>query len=125
MKFWRIWAMVLAVCLMVGEAVRTWGLGRSLPSVLDDFVAGGALLTTAYLMGRPTPGRLCAFAAVLGGTFVGATFSVLMKVTRPSVPVESNINVRMLIVLIGLVALSCLVAIIACVRFANRAYAAK
>lgn len=29
MKFWRVWAILLGLSLMIGETIRSWGQGRN------------------------------------------------------------------------------------------------
>jgi len=65
MKFWRVWAILLGLSLMVGETIRSWGQGRNPLFVLDDFFVGLPLVVTAILMARPSIPRLCAFSSSL------------------------------------------------------------
>jgi hypothetical protein len=57
MLFWRCWGALLGASLMIGETIRSWGQGRNLLFVLDDFAIGIPLVVTAWLMGAPSPGR--------------------------------------------------------------------
>ncbi len=66
MMFWRIWAALLGSSLMIGETIRSWGQGRNLLFVLDDFCIGVPLVVVAVLMANPTPARWCAFSALIG-----------------------------------------------------------
>ncbi|HEX7069688.1 MAG TPA: hypothetical protein VF190_02735, partial [Rhodothermales bacterium] len=63
MTFLRVWAALLGASLMIGETIRSWGQGRNLLFVFDDFLIGIPLVVTAVLMRHPTPARWCAFAA--------------------------------------------------------------
>lgn len=121
MTFWRIWAILLGASLMIGETVRSWGQGRNLLFVLDDFFIGVPLVVTAILMKHPTPARHCAFAAsfaATAGMLYGSFFGKLVDLTRPA---STNIEIGLLTALIGLAFVSSLVGLIASVRLAVRA----
>jgi hypothetical protein len=102
MGFWRIWAVLLGSSLMIGESIRSWGQGRNLLFVFDDFFIGLPLVVTAILMSNPTPGRWCAFAASFAasaGMLYGSFFGKLVDLSNPAF---SNIEIRLLTALIGL-----------------------
>jgi len=68
----------LALSLMIGETIRSWGAGRHILSILDDFFMGGLLLAGAILMARPSSTRWGLFiagwascAGMLYGSFFG------------------------------------------------------
>ena len=119
MTFWRVWAALLGSSLMIGETIRSWGQGRNLLFVLDDFVIGIPLVVVAVLMGRPTPARWCAFAAsfaAAAGMLYGSFFGKLVDLSSPA---SSNIEIRLLTALIGLAFVSSLVGVVASVRMAS------
>tara|TARA_R110000868_G_scaffold41729_4_gene142129 strand:- start:690 stop:1094 length:405 start_codon:yes stop_codon:yes gene_type:complete len=68
MIFWRVMAALLGSTLMIGELIRSWGMGRPLVFVLDDFCIGIPLVVTAVLMAKDTKPRRAAFAAAWGAT---------------------------------------------------------
>jgi hypothetical protein len=68
MLFWRIAAALLGSTLMIGELIRSWGQGRNLVFVLDDFCIGIPLVITALLMRKDTKPRRAAFAGAWGAT---------------------------------------------------------
>ena len=120
MTFWRIWAAILGASLMIGETIRSWGQGRNLLFVFDDFLIGIPLVVTAILMGNPTPARRCAFAAAFAATagmLYGSFFGKLIDLSDPA---ESNIEIRLLTGLIGLAFVSSLLGLIASIRMAAR-----
>jgi hypothetical protein len=122
MGFWRVWAALLGTSLMLGETVRSWGQGRNLLFVLDDFCIGVPLVVTAILMGRPTPARACAFAAAFAATagmLYGSFFGKLVDLSRPA---SSNIEIHLLTFLIGLAFVSSLAGLVAAIRLAGRAF---
>lgn len=120
MKFWRIWAALLGSSLMIGETIRSWGQGRNLLFVLDDFFIGVPLVVTAILMANPTPARSCAFSAsyaAAAGMLYGSFFG---KLVDPSNPASSNIGIGLLTGLIGLAFTSALIGLVASVRLSGR-----
>ncbi|MXP31190.1 hypothetical protein [Parerythrobacter jejuensis] len=92
----------LALSLMIGEAIRTWGTGRPFPFWFDDYWTGGLLLAGALLMARPTPFRSHVFvvgwAACLGMLF-GSFFG---KIYDPASANSGNIDLGFLTILIGM-----------------------
>ena len=116
MKFWRIWAVILGASLMMGESIRSWGQGRNLLFVCDDFLIGIPLVVTAILMGKPTPARWCAFAASFAATAGMLYGSFFGKLVEPSATNAGNWDLGVLTVLVGVafaVSLAGLVASIA------------
>ena len=121
MLFWRIWALLLGAALMIGETIRSWGQGRNLLFVLDDFFIGIPLVVTALLMARPTIARACAFSAALAataGALYGSFFGKLVDLSRPA---DSNIEIRVLTCLIGVAFVASLVGVVASIRLARQA----
>ncbi|MUL36845.1 hypothetical protein [Gloeocapsopsis dulcis] len=96
MKFWRVWAILLGLSLMVGETIWIWGQGRNPLFILDDFFVGLPLVVTAILMARPSIPRLCAFSssfAASAGMLYGSFFEKLADLSKPA---SSNIEIRLL-----------------------------
>lgn len=119
MKFWRVWAILLGLSLMIGETIRSWGQGRNPLFVLDDFFIGLPLVVTAILMARPSIPRLCAFSssfAASAGMLYGSFFSKLADLSKP---VSSNIEIRLLTALIGLAFTSSIIGIFGSIRASN------
>jgi hypothetical protein len=121
MLFWRIWAVVLGASLMIGETIRSWGQGRNLLFVLDDFFIGIPLVVTGLLMARPTIARACAFCAALAATAGALYGSFFGKLVDLSNPAASNIEIRVLTGLIGVAFVASLVGLVASIRLARRA----
>lgn len=116
MKFWRVWAILLGLSLMIGETIRSWGQGRNPLFVLDDFFVGLPLVVTAILMARPSIPRLCAFSssfAASAGMLYGSFFSKLADLSKPA---SSNIEIRLLTALIGLAFISSVIGIFGSIR---------
>jgi hypothetical protein len=120
MKFWRIWAVLLGASLMVGESIRSWGQGRNLLFVFDDFLIGIPLVVTALLLRAPTPARMCAFSAAYAATAGMLYGSFFGKLVDRAEPVSTNIGIGLLTGLIGLAFASSLIGLIASVRMAAR-----
>ncbi len=116
MMFWRVWAILLGSSLMIGETIRSWGQGRNLLFVLDDFLIGIPLIITAILKAKPSIPRRCAFSASFAasaGMLYGSFFD---KLVNPSNPVSSNLNIQFLTFLIGLAFVSSILGLIASLR---------
>ena len=96
----RAAGVLLALSLMLGELWRSWGAGRPLVFVLDDFVFGLPLLVAAIL-GATTPWRRAFLAAAWGGN-VGMLYgSFFTKVVEPGTVTAGNWNQAVLTGLIG------------------------
>ena len=104
---------------MIGELVRSWGQGRNIIFVLDDFFIGVPLLLTAYFMGKPSFARHCAFSAAFAATagmLYGSFFGKLIDLASPA---SSNIEIKLLTTLIGMAFVSSLLGLIASIYLAN------
>ncbi len=100
-RFWRIVAIALGASLMLGETIRSWGQGRHLLFVLDDFFVGFPLVVSGLLMARPTVARRCAFSASFAAAAGMLYPSFFSKVLQPAAPVASSIGRDVLTALIG------------------------
>ena len=98
----RILGAGLALSLMIGELIRSWGVGRPIMFVLDDFFMGGLLLAGAILMASPTRIRWAIFVAgwaSCAGMLYGSFFG---KVFAPATSNAGNFELGVLTALIGL-----------------------
>ncbi len=87
---------------MIGELIRSWGVGRPIMFVLDDFFMGGLLLAGAILMAAPTRIRWAIFVAgwaSCAGMLYGSFFG---KVFAPATSNAGNFDLGVLTALIGL-----------------------
>ena len=92
----------LALSLMIGELIRSWGAGRPIMFVLDDFFMGGLLLAGAILMASPTRLRWGIFVAgwaSCAGMLYGSFFG---KVFAPETSNSGNFDLGFLTAIIGL-----------------------
>lgn len=115
MIFWRWMAGFLGASLMIGEVIRSWGMGRPFLFVADDFFIGIPLVVTALLMAQDTHARRAAFAGAWGATAGMLYPSFFGKLIAPSesAAAQTNIPFDFLTVIIGIafaVALAGLVA---------------
>ncbi|MEL6529637.1 MAG: hypothetical protein AAGK01_07320 [Pseudomonadota bacterium] len=97
----RILGAGLALSLMIGELIRSWGAGRPIMFVLDDFFMGGLLLIGAILMAKPTRIRWGVFVAgwaSCAGMMYGSFFG---KVFDPASANSGNLDLGLLTALIG------------------------
>ncbi len=98
----RIWAVLLALSLMIGELWRSWGAGRELAFVLDDQIMGAMLIASAMLLRRDTFARRAFFTAAWGvnaGMLYGSFFG---KVFAPEDANAGNWDLGVLTALVGL-----------------------
>lgn len=98
----RIIAVILALSLMIGESIRSWGQDRPLVFVIDDFLLGIFLITGAIAFAKDTLARRATFAAswaltagMLYGSFFGKVFP------DAGANFHTNINADVLTILIG------------------------
>lgn len=99
----RVLALLLGSLLAVGETIRSWGQGRPLAFVVDDYLIGGGVILAALCFRAESLRRRAAFAAawaanagMLYGSFFGKLFA------EPSAEFRSNIPDGLLTGLIGL-----------------------
>lgn len=101
MRWLRALAIVHALSLMIGEAYRSWGVGRPAPMWLDDMLAGALLIAGAIAVGDPTPARRALFTGGWGvcvGMLYGSFFG---KVFNPQEANAGNFDFGLLTTLIG------------------------
>ncbi|NQY14226.1 MAG: hypothetical protein HRT81_10255 [Henriciella sp.] len=113
MKLLRIWAVLLALSLMIVEVWRSWGAGRELVFVIDDQIMGAMLIASAYLLKQQTLRRRAFFSAAWAvnvGMLYGSFFG---KVVNPADAEPGNWDVNILTGLIGLAFVSAIIGMIA------------
>ena len=102
MRTLRLIAVVGALALMLGEAYRSWGMGRPVAFWMDDMLAGGLLIASAILVAIPTVARRAFFTGSWGiavGMLYGSFFG---KVFAPQDANPGNFDLGVLTALIGL-----------------------
>jgi len=62
----RIVAILGALALMIGEAYRSWGVGRPIAFWMDDMLAGSMMIAAAILVRRETIATRAFFSASWG-----------------------------------------------------------
>jgi len=105
----RLLAVGLSLSLMIGEVIRSWGAGRPIMFVLDDFFMGGLLLIGAIVMAKPSRIRWGVFVAgwaSCAGMLYGSFFG---KVFAPSSANSGNFDLGLLTALIGMAFLGSLI----------------
>jgi hypothetical protein len=116
MKGLRIIAIIGALALMIGEAYRSWGVGRPVAFWMDDMLAGSMMIAAAVAVRNPTV-RSRAFFSSSWGVAVGMLYgSFFGKVFDPANANPGNFALGPLTVLIGtafVIAIAGLVASIA------------
>ncbi|WGM40484.1 hypothetical protein [Caulobacter sp. NIBR1757] len=102
MLFLRIIAAIQALSLILGETYRSWGAGRPIVFVVDDYWIGGLLLLGAWLMRTDSLRNRALFAAAWGanaGMIYGSFFG---KLIEPSSSNPGNFDMGLLTGLLGL-----------------------
>lgn len=98
----KILAIALGASLIVGETIRSWGQGRPLPFVLDDFLIGGGLIAGALWFRADDLRRRAAFTAAWAATAGALYGSFFGKLFEPGGDFHTNIPGGWLTALIGL-----------------------
>ena len=102
MLFLRIIATIQALSLILGETYRSWGAGRHIAFVVDDYWIGGLLLLGAWMMRTDSLRNRALFAAGWGanaGMIYGSFFG---KLIDPSSSNPGNFGMGLLTALLGL-----------------------
>ena len=115
MRALQIVSVLLAVGLVVGESIRSWGAGRPLAAVADDVVGAGLLLLAAWLTGRPDQ-RARRIVVAIWALVAGAALSNLaMKIADPAGMTSGNLSPALLTGLVGLALLVSLGGLVAAI----------
>ncbi len=97
----RIVAMLLGASLIIGEAYRSWGAGRTPTAWLDDMLMGTLLICAAFAAAKPGWQRRALFTGAWGanaGMLFGSFFG---KVFDPARANPGNFTLGTLTALIG------------------------
>ncbi len=117
----RIWAAILGASLIIGETIRSYGQGRPLAFVVDDYLIGGFLIIAAWLYGRDTPTLRATFAAswaAAAGMLYGSFFAKVFP--DPASSMHSNIPDDTLMYLVGTAFVSAVFGMIATILLPHR-----
>ncbi len=113
MKALRIIAIIGALALMLGEAYRSWGVGRPVAFWMDDMLVGAMMIASAVAVGKPTVGTRAFFSASWGvatGMLYGSFFG---KVFDPKNANAGNFDLGLLTALIGVAFVIAIIGLIA------------
>ncbi|MDQ0463689.1 vacuolar-type H+-ATPase subunit I/STV1 [Caulobacter ginsengisoli] len=102
MTILRIIALIHGLSLIIGETWRSWGAGRPLVFVVDDYLIGGFVILGAWLMRTDTLRNRALFAAAWGanaGMLYGSFFG---KLVDPASSNAGNWSIGVLTWLVGL-----------------------
>ncbi len=116
MKVLRVVAIVGALLLMLGEAYRSWGMGRPVAFWMDDMLVGSMMIVSAIAVGRPTVRTRAFFSAAWGaaaGMLYGSFFGKVFDPTRAD---PGNFSLGLLTSLIGVAFLISIIGLIASIR---------
>lgn len=101
MMILRAVAVLLALCLMIGECWRSWGAGRPIMFVLDDQLMGGFLLVAAWAVRSDGARSRRAFSAAWGVVAGMLYMSFFGKLADPGSSDPGNWNMAVLTILLG------------------------
>jgi hypothetical protein len=105
----------LAVALVIAETYRSWGVGRPILTVLDDYVGAALLAWAAWLTARPSE-RARRVVIAIWGVICGVSlcnFSV--KLLMPDRMTPGNLPPALLQALVGAAFVFSLIALVATV----------
>jgi hypothetical protein len=119
-KLLKVLAITLGASLILGETIRSWGQGRPLPFVLDDYWLGGGLIAGALWFRANDLRRRAAFAAAWAATVGGLYGSFFGKLLEPGGDFRTNIPGGWLTALIGLAFAEAIFGTIATIRLRAR-----
>ena len=100
--FGRATAICLGISLIVGESIRSWGQGRDVLAIVDDFFVGVALIASALLLSRESTLRYCTLCAAFAATTGLLYGSFTSKLLNSNQLMASNIDSSVLTCLIGI-----------------------
>ncbi len=110
----RVVGVIHGTALVLGETLRSWGQGRPLAFVLDDFLIGGGVILAALWFRPDDLRRRAAFAAAWGANVGGLYPSFFGKLfAEGGAQFHSNIPDGLLTGLIGLAFATSVVCMIA------------
>lgn len=112
MKAIRIFAIILATSVIVGELWRSWGAGRPFVFVIDDVIFGGILMAGAIGMYKDTIRRRALFASGWGMAVGTLYMSFFTKVVAGETTNAGNWNLETLTALIGFVFVSAILGLL-------------
>jgi hypothetical protein len=112
MRYLRIWAILLALSLIIGEAYRSWGAGRPVMFWMDDMMMGAMLIAAALLVRQDTHRRRAFFTAAWGVNAGMLYPSFFGKLLTPAESNPGNFDLGLLTVLVGLAFASALIGMV-------------
>jgi hypothetical protein len=116
MKALRIIAIIGALALMLGEAYRSWGVGRPVAFWMDDMLAGAMMIASGIAVRNPTVRARAFFSAswgVASGMLYGSFFG---KVFDPKNANAGNFDLGLLTALIGIAFAIAIIGLVASIR---------
>ena len=121
MKLLRIAAILLGLSLIIGEAYRSWGVGRPIAFWMDDMIMGGLLIVAAWRVGTPTIVNCMLFSGAWGtnaGMLYGSFFG---KLFDPASANAGNFDLGLLTGLIGIAFVTAVAGLVASIALARTA----
>ncbi|HEY8121584.1 MAG TPA: hypothetical protein VII78_09720 [Myxococcota bacterium] len=117
----RVLGVLHGSLLVLGETLRSWGQGRPLAFVLDDFLIGGFVIGAALAFRADDLRRRAALAAAWGANAGGLYSSFFGKLfAEPGAEFHTNIPAGLLTALIGLAFATSLFGMIATIAMSPR-----
>jgi hypothetical protein len=118
-KALRALAVIVALTLMLGEAYRSWGVGRPVYAWIDDQIMGAVLIVGAVLMARPSPQRHAMFTAAWAFNAGMLYPSFFGKLFDPSNSNPGNFSLGFLTLAVGLLFFLAIMGTVASVKLAS------
>lgn len=109
----RILGVSYGLSIILGEILRSWGVGRNWAWILDDFVVGLPLIVSAILVGHPNPRRRLAFSASWAANAAMVYSSFFQKLLEPERTEPGNATAEALLYGAGFALVQCVICTLA------------
>ena len=109
----RVLGVTYGFAIMLGEVLRSWGAGRHLAWILDDFVVGLPLIVSAILVGRANLRRRLAFSASWAANAAMVYSSFFQKLLEPERTEAGNASAESLMFGAGFALVQCVICTLA------------
>lgn len=114
-------SVISALLLMIGEAYRSWGVGRPWLFVMDDMLTGMMMLWAVWLTRRPSSAArrfLSAAWGVAAGMLYGSFFG---KLIDPASSTPGNFSIGFLTAIVGFAFFVSIGGLVASIRLPDQA----
>jgi len=109
----RVLGVLYGTSIVLGETLRSWGVGRHPVWIIDDFVVGLPLIAASVLVGNPTLRARCAFSAAWAANAAMVYPSFFEKLLAPESSDPGNAPAEALMIGAGFALVQCVLCTIA------------